>query len=94
MPIVTVKSKYQIVIPATIRKEAKIRVGDILAAKIENGSIVFTPKALIDRGIAKSLADYSSGRAYGPFDNAEQMLKSIQRNLRQGKVRKTPRRKP
>jgi AbrB family looped-hinge helix DNA binding protein len=42
MSIVTVKKKYQIVIPARLRHEVGIDVGDILEAKVERGKIVFT----------------------------------------------------
>ena len=57
MTLVAVKNKYQIVIPAKVRKEAGIKVGDLLEAKFERGKVTFVPKALIDRGIAESLED-------------------------------------
>ena len=82
MPIVTVKKKYQIVIPARLRREVGIDVGDVLEAKIERGKIVFTPKSLIDRGIAESMEDYKRGRSYGPFDSAEETLRSLHHNTK------------
>jgi AbrB family looped-hinge helix DNA binding protein len=82
MPIVTVKNKYQVVIPLRVRNEVGINVGDILDAKVERGRIVFTPKSLIDRGVAESLQDYKKGRSYGPFDSAEEMLASLRRNVK------------
>jgi len=49
MPIVTVKNKYQVVIPQTVRKELGINRGDILEAKVERGKLTYTRKAVIDR---------------------------------------------
>lgn len=49
MAIVTVKNKYQVVIPQAIREKLGISRGDVLEAKVERGRITYTPKALIDR---------------------------------------------
>ena len=46
MEIVTVKNKFQIVIPQHIRERVRIEVGDILEAGFEDGKITFTPKSL------------------------------------------------
>ena len=91
MPIVTVKKKYQVVIPARLRREVGINVGDVLEAKVERGKIIFTPKSLIDRGIAESMEDYKKGRSYGPFDSAEEMLRSLHHNAKKGIGKKSPR---
>jgi AbrB family looped-hinge helix DNA binding protein len=77
MPLVTVKNKYQVVIPAVVRRQAGIRVGDLLEAKVERGKVTFTPKSVIDRGIAESLDDFKRGRSYGPFDTAEELIASL-----------------
>jgi AbrB family looped-hinge helix DNA binding protein len=49
MPIVTVKNKFQVVIPQAIREKLGINQGDVLEAKVERGRITYTPKTLIDR---------------------------------------------
>ena len=49
MAIVTVKNKYQVVIPQALRKKLGISRGDVLEAKVERGRITYTPKAVIDR---------------------------------------------
>ncbi len=80
MAIVTIKSKYQVVIPQSVRdKIGGLAVGDVLEAKVERGKITFTPKSLIDRGIAKSLADFKQGRDYGPFNTPEELVASLHR---------------
>jgi AbrB family looped-hinge helix DNA binding protein len=49
MAIVTVKNKYQVVIPQTVRKQLGINRGDLLEAKVERGKLTYTRKTLIDR---------------------------------------------
>lgn len=49
MSIVTVKDKFQVVIPQGVRKQLGINRGDILEAKVERGKLTYTPKVLIDR---------------------------------------------
>ena len=88
MPFVTVKKKYQVVIPLAVRRELRIEVGDLLEARFERGKITFTPKSVIDRGIEEGLEDIRKGRVYGPFETAEEMITSLHREakkLRHGK---------
>lgn len=82
MSLVSVKNKFQIVIPAKVRKQAGIKVGDLLEAKVERGKLTFVPKAIIDRGIAESLEDIKQGRFYGPFDTTEEAIASLHRNAK------------
>jgi len=49
MSLVTVKNKYQVVIPQSIRRKLGISRGDLLEAKVERGWITYTPKTVIDR---------------------------------------------
>jgi AbrB family looped-hinge helix DNA binding protein len=49
MAIVTVKNKFQVVIPQAIREQLGISRGDVLEAKAERGRLTYTPKAVIDR---------------------------------------------
>ncbi len=88
MSLVSVKNKFQIVIPAKVRKQAGIKVGDLLEAKVERGKLTFVPKTIIDRGIAESLEDYKKGRVYGPFDTAEEAIASLHRNAKKLRRRK------
>ena len=53
MDLVTVKSKFQIVIPQHVREQMHVEIGDILEAAVEDGKITFTPKGLVDRHIAE-----------------------------------------
>ena len=53
MAIVTVKDKYQVVIPRDVREQAGVNVGDLLEARLEKGKITFTPKVIVDRAVPR-----------------------------------------
>ena len=78
MDIVTVKNKFQIVIPQHVRELVHIEVGDILEAGVEGGKIVFTPKSLVDRHLAEGLEDARNGRTHGPYDSAEAAMAALE----------------
>ncbi|MBI4120216.1 MAG: AbrB/MazE/SpoVT family DNA-binding domain-containing protein [Parcubacteria group bacterium] len=75
--LVKIKTKYQVTLPASLREQMGVDVGDILEAKVEEGKITMPPKSLIDRDIAEGLEDIRQGRIYGPFDTAEEMIRSL-----------------
>ena len=79
MALVSVKNKFQIVIPRNVRKKIGVNVGDLLEAAVVRGKIMFTPKSLVDRGIAESLTDFKEGRAYGPFETRDDLVASLQK---------------
>ncbi len=77
MDIVTVKSKFQIVIPQHVREQAHIEIGDFLEAGVENGKITFTPKSLVDRHLAEGLEDMRKGRTHGPYASADAAISAL-----------------
>ena len=87
MPLVRVKTKFQVTLPTALREQMGVKVGDLLEAKVEKGKMTLAPKTVIDRGIAESLEDYKSGKSYGPFDSAEELLTSLHRNLKRLKTK-------
>lgn len=89
MPLVKIKTKYQVTLPTELRKRVGVQIGDLLEARVERGKITLTPKTVIDRGIAESLEEFKKGRSYGPFDTAEEMLVSLQRNVKKLHTQKT-----
>lgn len=94
MSIVTVKNKYQVVIPQSVREQIGITIGDLLEAKAENGKIVFQPKSLVDRGIAQSLEEFKKGHSYGPFDTHEQFIASLHKEAKKLRAKKRKRAAP
>jgi AbrB family looped-hinge helix DNA binding protein len=49
MPLVRVKDKHQVTIPAEIRKELGLKVGDYLEVESQGDMIILRPVSLIDR---------------------------------------------
>jgi AbrB family looped-hinge helix DNA binding protein len=79
MELVTVKTKFQVVIPQSIRRKVGLDVGDLLEASLENGKITFTPKTVIDRHLAEGLADIAQGRTHGPYSSAAEGIAALER---------------
>jgi AbrB family looped-hinge helix DNA binding protein len=77
MDIVTVRTKFQIVIPQHIREQVHVEIGDVLEAAVEDGKITFTPKSLINRHLAEGLEDIRKGRTHGPYDSAAAAIKAL-----------------
>jgi AbrB family looped-hinge helix DNA binding protein len=77
MALVTVKNKYQVVIPAEVRRQAGINLGDLLEARVERGKITLTPKSLVDRRLAEALEDVRCGRTSGPFNSVDELVASL-----------------
>ena len=87
MNIVTVKNKFQIVIPQHVREQAHVEIGDLLEASVEDGKITFTPKSLVDRHLAEGLEDLRKGRTHGPYDSAEAAIAALESRAK-GQVKK------
>jgi AbrB family looped-hinge helix DNA binding protein len=90
MEIVTVKTKFQIVIPQQIREQVRVQIGDILEADVQDGKITFTPKSLIDRHLAEALEDIRKGRTHGPYTSAEAAIKALNARAKRLVKKKTP----
>jgi AbrB family looped-hinge helix DNA binding protein len=91
MAIVTVKNKYQVVIPKSLRDKIGIHVGDLLEARVERGKVTFSPKSVVDRAIAEGLEDIRKGRVRGPFDTVDEMLASLKVKRSKSGARRTSR---
>ena len=78
MQLVTVKTKYQIVIPRAIREQAGVGIGDLLEAKVEKGKITFAPKSVLDRHLAEGLEDLKKGRTHGSYKSAKEAILALE----------------
>lgn len=92
MPLVKVKEKYQVTLPASVRQKAGVGVGDLLEAQVQGKKITLTPKvvvdrALIERRLAEGLEDIKKGRVYGPFFSAHEAVRSLHRETKKLKKR-------
>lgn len=54
MPLVTVKEKFQVTIPAKLRDRIKIQIGDLLEVSVHEEGLLLRPKEVVDR---KAIAD-------------------------------------
>jgi len=77
MADVTVKDKNAVVIPASVMRKARIKVGDRLAANVEQGRITLTPKSAPASGIEQGLEDIKNGRVHGPYASAAAAKKAF-----------------
>jgi AbrB family looped-hinge helix DNA binding protein len=82
MQVVTVKHKFQIVIPQHIREQVHVEIGDLLEASVEDGKITFTPKTLVDRRLAEALQDLKQGRTHGPYPTSRQAIQALEARAR------------
>lgn len=88
MSLVRVKTKYQVTLPDKIRKQADVKIGDILEAKVEKGKITLAPKTIIDRGIAEGLEDVKEGRVSPGFSSAEAAIRYLRNRTKKFKTKK------
>ena len=49
MPLVTVKPKFQVTIPAKLRRDINLHEGDLLEATITDDGILLRPMDIVDR---------------------------------------------
>lgn len=97
MSLVMIKNKYQIVIPAKVRRAAGVEVGDFLSARVERkGEIILAAQMVVDRekwanlseGIREGLDDVRMGRVSGPFDTAEALMRHLNSAVRRHRSKK------
>jgi len=100
MSLVRLKTKSQVTIPDALRQQLGMQVGDLLEAKVHNGSIVLKPKVVVDRDeytpvqrrqidvqLAKSIAEHKKGKSYGPFETHEEMIDFLHQQVKQSRAR-------
>lgn len=80
MPLVRIKQKFQVTIPAAIRESLHLEEGELLEASMKGSAILLTPKAVVNRAeleaaIAEGLEDMRKGRVTPPFKNAKEFRK-------------------
>ena len=90
MQIVTVKNKFQIVIPQHIREQVHVEIGDLLEANVEDGKITFTPKSLIDRHLAEGLEDLKQDRTHGPYANVRDAIRALENRAKRRAKKRRP----
>ncbi|MSS72184.1 MAG: AbrB/MazE/SpoVT family DNA-binding domain-containing protein [Candidatus Latescibacteria bacterium] len=77
MPVVRIGASRQVVIPKKIHDQLGLEAGDYLEVELQEGKVVFTPRALVDKRIEEGLEDIKRGRVYGPFHSAQELIHSL-----------------
>jgi len=62
VPLVKVKEKFQITLPAELREALHLAVGDLLEAVIQDNVIVLKPKVVVDREEAWAKMEHAMAR--------------------------------
>lgn len=101
---VLVNSKTGLVVPPSVRRQAGIRNGDQVEFRVSGGVISIVPKVpstvdeetpaqrrMIDRDLAKGLADIKQGRLQGPFASHKEFTDSLHREARKLTTKKIKR---
>jgi hypothetical protein len=61
---------------------------------VEARNITFTPKSVVVRGIAESMADFAAGHAFGPFKTSGELINSLHREGAKVRSKTITKRKP
>jgi AbrB family looped-hinge helix DNA binding protein len=91
MPIGKIGQRRQVVIPKEIFDALGLRTGDFVELTRVKGTVVITPKKLVDADemltpeqkaeidarLSEGLQDLEEGRVYGPFESVESMVQSL-----------------
>lgn len=78
MPLVKIKEKGQVTLPAKIRARHGLDVGDYVEVKEEGNRIILIPQEVaprhpeIDAALAEALADVRAGRVTPAFRNMDE----------------------
>ncbi|OGF80662.1 hypothetical protein A2W48_01150 [Candidatus Giovannonibacteria bacterium RIFCSPHIGHO2_12_44_12] len=88
MSLVKIKGKYQVTLPARLRAEAGLEIGDFLEVKNEGKKITLTPQSLVDRDIEISLRQYREGKVSPAFSSARDLIRHLHREARKLKKSK------
>ena len=75
--MVKIGTSRQVAIPKKIYEQLRLGAGDYLEVKVKKDKLILTPQAFIEKRLAEGLKDIEVGRGIGPFDNAEDLIKSL-----------------
>jgi bifunctional DNA-binding transcriptional regulator/antitoxin component of YhaV-PrlF toxin-antitoxin module len=88
-------NKTPLVVPPAIRRRARFKSGQELEFKASGGVITIVPKLpsadheytpaqrrIIDARLKKALQEVKRGHTAGPFDTADEMIASLERELK------------
>jgi hypothetical protein len=77
--VVRVKSHYQAELVLKMCAEARVAVGDLLAAKVEGRTITTVQKRPMDRELALALNEVNRGHVKGHLPTASATIRALRR---------------
>lgn len=82
MPLVKIQKKFQITIPASLRKHVPLGEGDVLEATARDGGILLKPQTVVDRNqvvgnLRKIFTEMSGKSPYKDMTDEEIMDEAI-----------------
>jgi len=92
MSLVRINTKGEVTLPSQVRKRAGVDVGDLLEVKLESGKITLTPASLVEQRLNEGLDDIKNRRTYGPFESADELIESLEGNLKKRASLRKPKR--
>ena len=75
--MVKIGTSRQVAIPKKMYEQLHLGAGDYLEAEVKGDKLILTPKAFIEKRLAEGLKEIEKGKITGPFDSAEDMIKSL-----------------
>ena len=103
---ITVQRNRALIVPPSVRRKAGLKAGDRVEFQVSGGVITIVPelpsaddeytpeeRRTIDARLAKADEDIQHGRVHGPFDDVEDAIEFLRKeiNARKATKRKAPR---
>ena len=93
MALIKVNDRFQITLPAKLREQLALEIGDLLEAEVQNGTLTLSPKTLIDRDLDLARAQIKEGQFLGPFETAHEGGKTLRQFSKSHKQKARTRRR-
>lgn len=80
MPLVRLKTKHQVTIPAKICQELHLETGSILEAVVHEGVIMLKPKLIVDPDraeVEEGMREHHAGEVTPAFSSLEEFKSSL-----------------
>ena len=98
MPLVKVKEKFQITLPAELREVLHLAVGDLLEATVQDNVIVLKPKIVVDRAQAWAKIEHAmasvTDRTPNPQQSPQEQEEEIAEIIKEYRQEKYAKRRP
>lgn len=91
MAAVKVGVSRQVAIPKALHDKLGLTAGDYLEIELQDGRLILTPKAFVEKRLAEALEDVKQGRMGGPYESVGELIKSLHGKRAQRKSKRSKR---